>query len=270
MDLHIAPEATSLKDFRELDDSVVWVLRGAGLERNQPMFLPGTYGAQLAGMLWNTVHPHAAKHRAYPFPIRMTDFVVLYLCTGSFGAQAFSKGAGGARFHEGRTLVLNDLALKEDIPEEWYMASSLTKHHVWPAGNVPRSKMRVGGYSKAEDFIKQIRALAMVVREFYNEVSEGFATLAAVRDEGEHVVWPLDLLAVSFEKLMQQFILCVREQIMQLLITLEQTRKDTKRPNLFTNLRLLMLSRDHAMRIAFVVPGSFVNVTADTSAFQRA
>ena len=117
----------------------------------------------------------------------------------------------------------------------------------------------------------------MVVREFYNEVwarqleklSEDFATLAAARDEGGHVVWPLDLLAVAFEKLMQQFILSVREQIMQLLITLEQTRKDTKRPNLFTNLRLLMLSRDHAMQIAFVMPDCFVDVTAEGSAFQR-
>ena len=77
-------QATSLKDFRELDDSAVWVLRGAGSERNQPRFMPGTYGAQLAGMIWNTIHLHAAKYRAYPFSIEMTDFVVLCLCTGSF------------------------------------------------------------------------------------------------------------------------------------------------------------------------------------------
>ena len=77
--------------------------------------------------------------------------------------------------------------------------------------------MQVGGYNKAEVFIKKIRALAMVVCEFYNEVwaaqleqlSEDFATLAAVRDEGGHVVWPLNLLAVSFEKLMQQYRVCV-------------------------------------------------------------
>ena len=40
----------------------------------------------------------------------------------------------------------------------------------------------------------------------------------------------MELLACAFEKLMHQFILGVRSQVMDLLLTMEAVRKDTKRP----------------------------------------
>jgi hypothetical protein len=128
--LNLLPSATSIKDMRELDDSVVWVLRGAGSSRNQPQFLPGTYGAQLADQIFNRVHLAAAEHQTYPFPVEMTDFVVLALCTGALGAQDFLSGPNQTRFHNKMTLVLNDLKLKEDIPDDWHRSADVRQNHV--------------------------------------------------------------------------------------------------------------------------------------------
>ena len=147
--LNLLPSATSIKDMRELDDSVVWVLRGAGSTRNQPQFLPGTYGAQLADQIFNRVHLAAAEHQTYPFPVEMTDFVVLSLCTGALdGAQDFLSGPNQTRFHNKMALVLNDLKLKEDIPDDWHRSATVRQNHTWPAGNVARSRVQIGGYVK--------------------------------------------------------------------------------------------------------------------------
>ena len=152
--LTLLPSATSIKDMRDLDDSVVWVLRGAGSTRNRPQFLPGTYGAQLADQIFNRVHLAAAEHQTYPFPVEMTDFVVLALCTGALRAQDFLSGPNQTRFHNKMTLVLNDLKLKEDIPDDWHRSANVRQNHVWSAGSVARSRVQIGGYEKQEDFLK--------------------------------------------------------------------------------------------------------------------
>ena len=56
---------------------------------------------------------------------------------------------------------------------------------------------------------------------------------------------------------------------MDLLLTMEAVRKDTKRPNLFTNLRIMMLSRRPDNAMAFKTPLSFVNVRSERSAFVK-
>ena len=48
------------------------------------------------------------------------------------------------------------------------------------------------------------------------------------------------------------------------------TRKDTKRPHLFTNPRMLMLSRRSDRSMAFQMPTSFVNVRSERSHFAKA
>ena len=95
-----------------------------------------------------------------------------------------------------------------------------------------------------------------------------FKILAEIREEG-HAVYPVELLACAFEKLMHQFILGVRKQTMECLLTMEATRKNTKRPHLFTNLRMLMLSRRADRSMAFQMPTSFVDVRSERSSFVK-
>ena len=56
---------------------------------------------------------------------------------------------------------------------------------------------------------------------------------------------------------------------MECLLTMEATRKDTKRPHLFTNLRMLMLSRRADRSMAFQMPTSFVDVRSERSSFVK-
>ena len=231
----------SAKDIRELGDSVVRILRRAGSSRNQPQFLPVTYGAQLADQIFNRVHLAAAEHQTYPSPVEMTDFVVLAICTGALGAHDFLSGPNQTRFHNKMTLVPNDLKLKEDIPDDLHRSADVRQNHIWPAGNVARSRVQIGGHEKQEDFLKKLRGFAEVVEVFYNSkwgaevkmMAADFRVLAEIREEG-HAVYPVELLACAFEKLMHQLILGVRKQTMECLLTMEATRKDTKRSHLFT------------------------------------
>ena len=162
----------------------------------------------------------------------MTDFVVLSLCTGALGAQGFLSGPNQTRFHSKTALVLNDLKLEVDMPDDWHRSATVRQNHTWPAGNVARSRVQIGGYEKQEDFLKRLRAFAEVVDVFYNSkwgaeikmMAADFKILAEIREEG-HAVYPVELLACAFEELMHQFILGVRKQTMECLLTMEATRK---------------------------------------------
>ena len=206
----------------------------------------------------------------------MTDFIVLALCTGALGAKDFLSGPNKTRFHDKMALVLNGLKLKEAIPDDWRRSADVRQNHVWPAGNVARSRVQIGGYEKQEDFFKKLRAFAEVVEVFYNAkwgaeikiMAADFKVLAKIRKEG-HAVYPIELLACAFEKLMHQFVLGARKQTTECLLTMEATRNDTKRPHMFTNLRVLMLSRRLDRSMAFQMPTSFVDVRSERSSFVK-
>ena len=50
--------------------------------------------------------------------------------------------------------------------------------------------------------------------------------------------YPLEVLAVTFEKLMHNFIFKVRAQCRKLIFGIERSRKSTKRPHIFGHLRM--------------------------------
>ena len=115
--------------------------RWSEVQKNGPKQELGRYSAQLADQIFNSVHLAAAEHQTYPFPVEMTDFVVLSLCTGALGAQDFLSGPNQTRFHNKMTLVLNDLKLKEDMPDFSHRSATVRQNHTWPAGNVARSRL---------------------------------------------------------------------------------------------------------------------------------
>ena len=49
-----------------------------------------------------------------------------------------------------RTTTAEFLALKEDMPENWAETEELRGAHVWPTGDVPRPRVRVGAHTKEE------------------------------------------------------------------------------------------------------------------------
>ena len=96
----LIPAVTSLKEVKEFDDVMFWILRGAGEKEHRPSYFPNVLAVQVAEQVFNTVHEAAVSRLEYPFPIQMTPFVVLALCTGALGSQAFegglsSRGEGG-------------------------------------------------------------------------------------------------------------------------------------------------------------------------------
>ena len=269
----LLPSATRMSQVAEFDDAVFWLLRGAGDATRGPEFMPGLQASQVASQIFNTIHEAAIRGWDYPFPVEMTDFVVLAICTGSLGCESFEAGSASERrsgevyYHSGRTLVLDDLVLKEDIESDWASRSSARSNHVWPAGDVARARVRVGHYDKASSFVRKVRGMAAVFEMFYNSViatqlRDGavvFEALAVERVNGrpKH---PLIVLAVAFETLMNRFIISIRSQLTKLVLGMERTRKSTKRPALFSNLRLAMNGRDENRGRCFVWPCSFVGL----------
>ena len=273
LSMPLLPSATRLSHVAEFDDAVFWLLRGAGDNTRGPEFMPGLQASQVASQIFNTIHEAAIRGWDYPFPVEMTDFVVLAICTGSLGCESFEAGSATERrtgevyYHSGRTLVLDDLVLKEDIDSGWASRPSARSNHVWPAGDVARDRVRVGHYDKASSFVRKVRGMAAVFEVFYNSViatqlrdaAVVFEALAVERANGrpKH---PLIVLAVAFETLMNRFIISIRSQLTKLVLGMERTRKSTKRPALFTNLRLAMNGRDENRGRCFVWPCSFVGL----------
>ena len=102
-------------------------------------------------------------------------------------------------------------------------------------------------YDKAPSFVRKVRGMAAVFEVFYNSVIATQLTDAAVVFEALAVErvngrpkHPLVVLAVAFETLMNRFIISIRSQLTKLILGMERTRKSTKRPALFSNLRLAM------------------------------
>ena len=257
----------------EFDDAVFWLLRGAGDATRGPEFMPGLQASQVASQIFNTIHEAAIRGWDYPFPVEMTDFVVLAICTGSLGCESFEAGsaserrAGEVYYHSGRTLVLDDLILKEDIDSGWASRPSARSNHVWPAGDVARDCIRVGHYDKASSFVRKVQGMAAVFGVLCNSVvatqladaAVVFEALVLERANGrpKH---PLVVLVVAFETLMNRFIMSIRSQLTKLILGMERTRKSTRRPALFSNLRLAMNGRDENRGRCVVWPCSFVGV----------
>ena len=172
----LLPSATRMSQVAEFDDAVFWLLRGAGDATRGPEFMPGLQASQVASQIFNTIHEAAIRGWDYPFPVEMTDFVVLAICTGSLGCESFEAGSATERrsgevyYHSGRTLVLDDLVLKENIDSGWASRPSARSNHVWPAGDVARARVRVGHYDKAPSFVRKVRGMAAVFEMFYNSV----------------------------------------------------------------------------------------------------
>ena len=123
----LVPAVTSLKEVKEFDEVMFWILRGAGEKEHRPSYSPNILSVQVAEQVFNTVHEAAVSRLEYPFPIQMSPFVVLALCTGALGSQAFEGGSAqevkAARtqvyYYKGRCLMLDDIVLKEDMPDDW-------------------------------------------------------------------------------------------------------------------------------------------------------
>ena len=84
-------------------------------------------------------------HHQYPFPVHMTDFVVLALCASAMGTNVFEEGtaaekkaAGTAHVYHfgGRRLMLDGLVLREDMDDGWALAEAQRGAHKWPTGEV--------------------------------------------------------------------------------------------------------------------------------------
>ena len=126
------------------------------------------------------------------------------------------------------------------------------------------------------DFVKRIGALGDLVTMLYNtawggqikRAAAGFKSLAEERINNFRS-YPLDVLAVAFEKLMHNFIFKVRTQCRKLIFGIERSRKSTKRPALFTNLRLAMHGRDENRSRMFTWPASFSDVLAERSCLRE-
>ena len=245
--------------------------------------MPGLSATQMATEIFNAIHEAAVEGKPYPFPVEMNDFVVLAVCSGALGAEVFEPGSqaeqkGGARlfYYSGRTLVLSDLVLREDIDDNWATQAKARSNHVWPSGDVPRPRVRIGNYAKETDLINRIDALADLVTMLYNTewgrqvklAAVGFKRLAEERINNFRS-YPLGVLAVAFEKLMHNFIFKVRSQCRKLIFGIERSRKRTKRPHIFSHLRLAMLGRDEHRSRLFEWPVSFRDVLDERSCLRE-
>ena len=77
--------------------------------------------------------------------------------------------------------------------------------------------------------------------------------------------YPLEVLAVTFEKLVHHFIHRVRGQCRKLIMGIERTRKSTRRPHIFGHLRMAMMGRDEYRSRTFEWPVSFRGVLNERS-----
>ena len=162
--------------------------------------------------------------------------------------------------------MLDDIMLREDLPDDWAEAEIRRGAHEWPSGDVPRARVRVGDHSKPELLVRRLKAFAELVGMFYNSMvadqlvtlASDFAFLADKRANGRRV-YPLVMLSVAYETLMFKFMVAVRSQAIKLIFHLEHMQKSVVRPHLFTNLRLAMMGRDENRGMAFVWPSFFMN-----------
>ena len=84
MVMKVVPSATRLSAVKDFDEAVFWCLRGAGQADGGATFCPGLSAAQVAHQVFNAVHECVILRRTeYPFPVHMTDFVVLALCSSA-------------------------------------------------------------------------------------------------------------------------------------------------------------------------------------------
>jgi hypothetical protein len=84
--------------------------------------------------VFNTVQEAVViRHYQYPFPVHMTNFVVLALCASAMGTNVFEEGtaaekkaAGTAHvyYFGGQRLMLDDLVLREDMADGWALAEA--------------------------------------------------------------------------------------------------------------------------------------------------
>ena len=92
-------------------------------------------------------------------------------------------------------------------------------NHAWSSSDVPRPRVRIGDYAKETDLINRIDAMADLITMLYNTewgreiklAAVGFKRLAEERINNFRS-YPLEVLAVTFEKLMHHFICRVRGQ----------------------------------------------------------
>ena len=273
MVMEVTPAATRLSAVKDFDEAVFWTFRGAGQPDGGPSFFPGLSAAQVAQQVFNSVQAAAVLRRsAYPFPVHMTDFVVLALCASALGTNVFEEGtaaekkaAGTAHvyFFSGRRLMLDDLVLREDMDDNWAWAEQQRGQHKWPSGDVPRRRVRVGGADKEKEYkpetvVKKIRAFAELVRMFYNSklaeqletLATDFGALAAYRVSNVRK-YPLVLLVSCYESLMFSYVLGVRLQINDLINHLEHMGKSVRRQHIQGNLRLAMAGRSADREMAF-------------------
>ena len=160
----LMPAVTSLKEVKEFDEVMFWILRGAGEKEYRPSYFPNILSVQVAEQVFNTLHEAAVSRLEYPFPIQMTPFVVLALCTGALGTQSFVGGsaqeveAAGTLvyYYKGRCLILGDIVLKEDKPDDWADAEIQRGLLVWPSGNAQRARVHVGDHTKPETLVRRI------------------------------------------------------------------------------------------------------------------
>ena len=279
----VLPSATRLSHIKDFDEAIFWTLRGGLDPSYAPEFMPGLSATQMATEIFNAIHEAAIEGKPYPFPVEMNDFVVLAICTGSLGAEVFEPGSqseqrGGARlfYHTGRTLVLPDLVLREDIDPDWATQTKARSNHVWSSSDVPRPRVRIGNYVKETDLINRIDAMADLVSMLYNTgwgreiklAAIGFKRLAEERINNFRS-YPLEVLAVTFEKLMHHFIYRVRGQCRKLIMGIERSRKSTRRPHIFGHLRIAMMGRDEHRSRLFEWPVSFRDVLSERSVLRE-
>ena len=89
------------------------------------------------------------------------------------------------------------------------------------------------------------------------ELASDFGDLAEMRQGGDVEKYPLVVLAAAFEFLVFRYIIQLRQQASDFLLFLEGAQKDTRRPHVFTNLRMMVLGRDPENRMAWVWSSHF-------------
>ena len=81
------------------------------------------------------------RRSEYPFPVHMTDFVVLALCASALGTNVFEEGTAAEKkaagtvhvyYFSGRRLMLDDLVLREDMDGGWALTESQRRILAWP------------------------------------------------------------------------------------------------------------------------------------------
>ena len=192
------------------------------------------------------------------------------------GSQSEQRGGARLFYHTGRTLVLPDLVLREDIDPDWATQAKARSNHVWSSSDVPRPRVRIGNYVKETDLINRIDAMADLVSMLYNTgwgreiklAAIGFKRLAEERINNFRS-YPLEVLAVTFEKLMHHFIYRVRGQCRKLIMGIERSRKSTRRPHIFGHLRMAMMGRDEHRSRLFEWPVSFRDVLSERSVLRE-